>query len=110
MLGSGVNVTSPVSLFNVNSPISSPSGFLAFTFSAGCPFSSNNVVLVLSINTTSEPALNSTVPFWTAPWTSTEVASSAVGYVGVMFGVYVVTASVPFSSNAPISAAGTTPT
>ena len=97
-------------MFNVYSPITLPSGLLAGIFSAGWLFSSNNVVLVLSIRTTSEPALNSTVPFWTAPWTSTEVASSAVGYVGVIFGVYVVTASVPFLSNAPISAGGTAPT
>lgn len=82
-----MNVTSPVSLFNVYLPITLPSGLLASTSVAGWLFSSNNVVLLVTIGVSSEPAVNVTVPFWTCPWGLIEVASSAVGVIGVMFGV-----------------------
>lgn len=82
-----MNVTSPVSLFNVYLPITWPSGLLAGTSSLGWLFSSNKVVLLVTIGVTSESAVNVTVPFWTCPWGLIEVASSAVGVIGVMFGV-----------------------
>ena len=82
-----MNVTSPVSLFNVYLPITLPSGLLAGTSSFGWLFSSNNVVLLVTIGVNSEPGVNVTVPFWTCPWGLIEVASSAVGVSGIILGV-----------------------
>ena len=44
ILSVGVNVTTPVALSTVYVPITFPSGDLASTDAAGCPFSSNKVI------------------------------------------------------------------
>ena len=44
------------------------------------------------------PGENVGVPFCVSPWIASDLAGSAVGVTGVIFGVYVVSTAVPFLS------------
>ena len=51
-----------------------------------------------SIGIAGLPGVKLGVPVCVWPWMSVDVAGSAVGTTGVIFGVYVVSADVPFAS------------
>ena len=109
-LSVGVNVTTPVSLSTVYVPITFPSGDLASTDAAGCPFSSNKVIVSLLIGATGSPSVNVTVPVCTIPCGATDSAGVALGVTGVTVGVYVADAFVPFISSRTTVTAGALPT
>ena len=109
-LSVGVNVTTPVSLSTVYVPITFPSGDLASTDAAGCPFSSNKVIVCLLIGATGSPSVNVTVPVCTIPCGATDSAGVAAGVTGVTVGVYLADAFVPFMSSRTTVTEGALPT
>ena len=83
---------------------------VAGNLSTGFPLSSTNVNVSGFIVEVSEPGVNVGFPFWISPCLAVDSASCAVGSTGVICGVYLAVAFVPFSSSPWIVTGRTGPT